>query len=157
MQKITPYLWFDNQAEEAMNFYLSVFKDAKPGPITRFGETGPLPAGTVWTASFEIMGMEFIALNGGPQFSFTPAISLFVHCKDQAEVDEYWAKLTEDGEEMACGWVTDKFGITWQIIPDGLVDYIQGEDPEAASRAMQAMLQMKKIDLDTIRRAYLQE
>jgi len=157
MQKITPFLWFDDQAEEAMKFYTSVFKDSKVGEVTLHGEAGPLPAGTVMAASFEIMGMEMTALNGGPQFQLTPAISFFVHCETQAEVDFYWEKLSEGGEELACGWVTDRFGVTWQVVPDGLMDYILGDDPAARQRANEAMFQMKKLELEGIRRAYMQE
>lgn len=157
MQKITPFLWFDDQAEEAVNFYTSLFRDSKLGEVSRYGEAGPLPAGTVMTVSFELMGQEFTALNGGPEFQFTPAISFFVHCETQEEVDFYWEKLSEGGEEMPCGWVTDRFGVTWQVIPDALMDYIQGDDPAAAQRATEAMFQMKKIELEAIRKAYEQD
>ena len=154
MQKITPFLWFNDKAEEAMKFYLSVFKNSKAGAISRYGEGLPMPAGTVMSASFELEGMEFTALNGGPAFSFTPAVSFFINCKNQEEVDYLWGKLSEGGEIMQCGWVTDKFGVTWQVVPEGLNDLIGGPDPVKAQRALQAMLQMKKLDIHVLKRAY---
>lgn len=157
MQKITPYLWFDNQAEEAVNFYTSLFKDSKILEISRYGENMPMPAGTVLTIAFQLNGQDFVALNGGPVFQFTEAISLFVNCADQAEADDLWAKFTAEGEESMCGWLKDKYGLSWQIIPAGLSDLISGPDPAAANRAVQCMLTMKKIDLDKIRQAYYQE
>lgn len=156
MHKITPFLWYNDQAEEAMNFYTSIFKNSKTGSITRNGEAGPGPAGKAMSVTFEIEGQEFIAFNGGPHFTFTPAISLFVNCETQAEVDELWEKLTEGGEEQPCGWLTDKYGLSWQIIPAGLIDFLYSSDAEKSGRAMQAMLQMKKIDIAKIKSAYEQ-
>jgi predicted 3-demethylubiquinone-9 3-methyltransferase (glyoxalase superfamily) len=156
MQKITPFLWFNDQAEEAMNFYTSIFKNSNPGSITRYGEAGPGPKGSVMSATFQLERQEFIALNGGPQFTFSPAISFFVNCETQKEVDELWAKLTEDGEEVQCGWLTDKFGLSWQIVPAGLIELLYSKDAEKSGRAMNAMLQMKKLDIGKIKRAYEQ-
>ena len=153
MQKITPFLWFDGQAEEAMNFYVSIFKNSKIGKVTRWGEAGPGPKGTVMSASFELDGQPFHALNGGPQFKFTPAISMFVSCETQAEVDELWDKLSAGGATNRCGWLTDKFGLSWQIIPIALGEALNNPDPEKAKRAMQAMLQMTKIDVAALRQA----
>jgi predicted 3-demethylubiquinone-9 3-methyltransferase (glyoxalase superfamily) len=155
-QKITPCLWFENQAEDAMNFYVSVFKDAEAGEVTRYGEGGPVPVGTVLTASFKLFGQEFVGLNGGPEFKFTEAISFQIDCADQEEVDYYWNALTEDGEESECGWLKDKFGLSWQVIPRRLYELMQDEDPEKANRVMQAMLQMQKIDIAELERAYAQ-
>ena len=156
MQKITPYLWFDNQAEEAMNFYTSIFKNSKIGSVSRYGEGGPGPAGTVISATFQLEGQEFMALNGGPAFKFTEAISFFVSCETQAEVDELWDKLSEGGEIQMCGWLKDKFGLSWQIIPTVLGELMGDPDVEKAGRVMNAMLQMKKIDIAGLRRAYEQ-
>ncbi|MCC6455802.1 MAG: VOC family protein [Caldilineaceae bacterium] len=149
MQKITPFLWFDNQAEEAMNFYLSIFKNSKVLSVNRAGEGGP-----VISVAFELDGQEFMALNAGPQFKFTEAISFFVNCETQQEVDELWAKLTAGGEEGRCGWLKDKYGLSWQIIPTVLGEMLGDRDPEKAKRAMDAMLQMNKIDTATLKRAY---
>ncbi len=154
MQKITPFLWFNDQAEEAMKYYTSIFKNSKPGEITYYGEAGPEPKGTVLTASFEIEGQEFVALNGGPAYSFTPAISFFVNCKTQAEVDYLWEKLGEGGRYDQCGWLSDKFGVSWQIVPEGLLDLLNSKDEEKSNRAMKCMLQMQKLDIAEIRRAY---
>jgi predicted 3-demethylubiquinone-9 3-methyltransferase (glyoxalase superfamily) len=155
VQKIMPCLWFDDRIEDAVNFYTSVFPNAKITNMSRYGDAGPLPKGKVMTATFEIEGQEFMALNGGPQFRFSEAISFFVKCKDQAEVDHYWGKLTADGgSESQCGWLKDKFGLSWQIIPDALGRYLGDKDPAKAGRAMQAMLQMKKIDIESLRRAH---
>jgi predicted 3-demethylubiquinone-9 3-methyltransferase (glyoxalase superfamily) len=156
MQKITPFLWFDRQAEEAANFYISLFKDSKIVSISRYGEGAPGPQGTAMSVNFVLEGQEFIALNGGPEFTFTPAISFFVDCATQAEVDRLWEKLTEGGEEVQCGWLKDKFGLSWQIVPSGLTELLNGKDPEGARRAMQAMLKMKKLDLEMMRQAYEQ-
>ena len=156
MQKITPFLWFDHQAEEAANFYTSLFKDSKIVSISRYGEGGPGPQGAVMTVNFQLEGQDFIALNGGPEFTFSPAISFFVDCATQAEVDRLWDKLTEGGEEVQCGWLKDKFGLSWQIVPSGLSDLLNGKDAEGSRRAMQAMLQMKKLDLARMRQAYEQ-
>jgi predicted 3-demethylubiquinone-9 3-methyltransferase (glyoxalase superfamily) len=157
MQKITTFLWFDNQAEEAASFYTSIFKNSKITGVSHYGEAGPQPAGSVMSVNFQLDGQEFIALNGGPQYSFTPAISLFVDCESQAEVDELWDKLTDGGEEVQCGWLTDKFGLTWQIVPNGLIDLLDGKDPVRSARAAQAMFQMKKIDMAVIEQAYHQD
>ena len=154
MQTITPFLWFNDNAEEAMNFYASIFKNSKIGNISRFPAEGPNADGKVITASFELEGQEFMALNGGPHYSFTPAISLFVNCKTQQEVDDLWDKLVEGGKPMQCGWLTDKFGISWQIIPSALGEMLQDDDREKAGRVMQAMMQMVKIDVDGLKRAY---
>ncbi len=156
MQKITPFLWFDGQAEEAMNFYTSIFKNAKTGRVRRYGEAGPGPKGSVMSAEFELNGQPFIALNGGPHFSFTPAISFFVHCETQEEVDELWEKLSAGGETQRCGWLTDKFGLSWQIIPNALGEMLQDSDPEKSKRVMQAMLGMVKIDVAGLKQAYAQ-
>ena len=156
-QKITPFLWFDNQAEEAMNFYLSIFKNSKVISVDRYGEAGPRPKGTVMTASFELEGQGFMALNGGPEYKFTEAISFFVNCETQAEVDELWAKLSAGGEEGPCGWLKDKYGVSWQIVPTILGELLSDPDPEKSGRVMKAMLQMKKLDINTLRQAYEQK
>ena len=156
MQKITPFLWFDDKAEEAMNFYVSVFKNSRVVSITRYGEAGPGAAGTVMTASFVLDGQEFVALNGGPQFTFSPAISFVVNCTSQAEVDELWTKLSAGGKEVQCGWLEDRYGLSWQIAPTALIEMLQDADPAKANRVMQAMLQMIKIDIEGLRRAYEQ-
>lgn len=154
MQKITPFLWFDNQAEEAMNFYVSIFKNSKILSINRYGEGAPAPKGTVMTANFILDGQEFTALNGGPMYKFSPAISFVVHCETQAEVDEYWAKLGAGGKENQCAWLDDKFGVSWQIVPNALIDLLSDSDPVKAGRVMQAMMQMTKIDIAALKRAY---
>jgi predicted 3-demethylubiquinone-9 3-methyltransferase (glyoxalase superfamily) len=156
MQKITPYLWFDNQAEEAANFYTSILKPSKITDVKRYGEGGPAPAGTAMIVAFELHGQEFIALNGGPQFKFTEAISFYVSCQTQAEVDELWEKLSAGGEKGPCGWLKDKYGLSWQIIPTALPELLGDPDPEKAGRVMQAMLHMSKIDIQGLRRAYEQ-
>ncbi len=157
MQKITPYLWFDDNAEEAANFYVSIFKNSKIGSVTRYGDAGPGPKGKVMIVTFEIEGLEFVALNGGPQFKFTEAISLFVNCATQAEVDELWEKLSAGGEKGPCGWLKDKYGLSWQIIPEALMDLMQDKDPEKSRRVTEAMLKMSKIDIAALRRAYEQK
>jgi len=154
MQKITPFLWFDDKAEEAMNFYVSVFKNSKVVSISRYDEAGPRPAGSVMTASFVLEGQEFVALNGGPQFTFTPAISFVVNCTTQEEVDELWAKLSAGGKEVQCGWLEDRYGLSWQIVPTVLIELLNDPDPVKTNRVMQAMLQMIKIDIEGLRRAY---
>ena len=154
MQKITPFLWFDNQAEEAANFYVSIFKNSKILGVSHFGEAGPGPAGTVLTVTFQLDGQEFTALNGGPHFTFTEAISFFVNCETQQEVDELWAKLTAGGEESMCGWLKDKYGLSWQIVPKALMELMQDEDPVKARRVTEAMLQMRKIDIAKLQQAY---
>jgi len=156
MQKITPFLWFDNQAEEAMNFYVSVFKNSKRGRISRYGEAGPGPKGTVMVATFQLEGQEFIALNGGPHFKFTEAISLVVNCETQDEVDAFWEKLSEGGSKGQCGWLKDKYGLSWQIVPTALGQLMSDPDPEKSKRVMQAMLQMTKIDIKKLKQAYEQ-
>ena len=157
MQKITPFLWFDGKAEEAMIFYTSIFRNSKVGRVTRYGEAGPGPKGTVMSATFQIEGQEFMALNGGPQFTFSPAISFFVHCETQEEVDELWEKLSEGGEKHRCGWLKDKYGLSWQIIPNALGQMLGDRDPEKSKRVMQAMLQMDKIDIQGLKQAYERE
>lgn len=155
MQKIVPFLWFDNQAEEAANFYTSIFDNSKILELSRYGETGPGPAGSAMVVNFQLAGQEFNALNGGPQFKFTEAISLVVNCESQAEVDYYWEKLTADGgEESMCGWLKDKYGLSWQIVPTALSHFIAGPDPAGAQRAVQAMLEMRKLDLARLQEAY---
>ena len=154
MQKITPFLWFDNQAEEAANFYVSIFKNSKILGVSHFGEAGPGPAGTVLTVTFQLDGHEFTALNGGPHFTFTEAISLFVSCETQQEVDELWAKLTAGGEESMCGWLKDKYGLSWQIVPRVLLELMQDKDPLKAKRVTEAMLQMRKINIAKLQQAY---
>ncbi len=142
MQKITPFLWFDGKAEEAMNFYVSIFKNSKRGRISRYGEAGPGPKGTVMVATFQLEGQEFIALNGGPHFKFTEAISLVVNCETQDEVDAFWEKLSAGGAKGQCGWLKDKYGLSWQIVPTALGELMSDPDPEKSKRVMQAMLQM---------------
>lgn len=154
MPKITPFLWFNDKAEEAMNFYISIFKNSKVVGVSRYGDAGPGPKGTVMSATFELEGQRFMALNGGPMFSFTPAISMFVSCETQAEVDDLWAKLSAGGREDRCGWLQDKYGLSWQIIPRTLMELMQDKDPEKSKRVMQAMLQMVKIDIEGLKRAY---
>lgn len=153
VQKITPFLWFDGKAEEAMNFYVSIFKNSKVLGVHRFGDAGPGPKGSVMTATFQIEGQRFTALNGGPQFTFTPAISFFVNCAKQQEVDELWGKLSAGGEQQNCGWLKDKFGVSWQIIPTGLVEMLGDPDRVKAGRVMKTMLQMHKIDIKTLEQA----
>jgi predicted 3-demethylubiquinone-9 3-methyltransferase (glyoxalase superfamily) len=154
MQKIIPFLWFDGKAEEAMNFYVSVFKNSRVVSVTRYGEAGPGPKGTVMSATFQLEGEDFYALNGGPQFTFTPAISLFVNCETQEEVDELWEKLSEGGRKDRCGWLQDKYGLSWQIIPTILGKILQDKDAVKANRVMKAMLQMDKIDMKRLKEAY---
>ena len=156
MPKITPFLWFDNNAEEAMTFYLSTFKNSKILNVMRYGDAGPGARGTVMAATFQLEGQEFQALNGGPYYRFTPAISLFVNCETQQEVDTLWAKLLEGGREDQCGWITDKFGLTWQIIPTILGRLLQDKDPRKSSSVMRAMLQMRRIDIKKLQQAYNQ-
>ena len=153
-QKITPFLWFDNNAEEAMNFYTSIFKNSKIVSVTRYGEAGPGPKGTVMTATFQLEGQEFYALNGGPHFKFTEAISLFVNCETQQEVDELWEKLSAGGEKSRCGWLKDKFGLSWQVIPSMLGKLLNDKDPEKSKRVMNAMMKMDKIDIRLLKQAY---
>jgi predicted 3-demethylubiquinone-9 3-methyltransferase (glyoxalase superfamily) len=156
MPKITPFLWFDGKAEEAAKFYISIFKNSKIRSITRYGQGSPGPAGTVMTVSFELDGQTFTALNGGPAFKFTEAISFVVNCDTQEEVDEFWEKLSEGGTTNQCGWLKDKFGVSWQIVPTVLIEMLQDKDAEKSKRVMQAMLQMTKIDVKGLKRAYEQ-
>lgn len=156
MQKITPFLWFDDQAEEAANFYVSIFKNSKVGRISRYGEGGPRPKGTAMSVTFQLDGQEFMALNGGPEFTFTPAISLFVNCETQKEVDELWERLSEGGKKERCGWLKDKYGLSWQIIPSALGQMMQDKDPQKSKRVMNAMLQMNKIEIKALQQAYEQ-
>jgi predicted 3-demethylubiquinone-9 3-methyltransferase (glyoxalase superfamily) len=151
--KVTPFLWFDTQAEEAARFYVSIFKNSKIMRTTRYGDAGPGPKGTAMTVQFELDGLEFIALNGGPQFKFTEAISFSVDCKTQDEVDEFWNKLSEGGEEGPCGWLKDKYGLSWQINPTALGEMLSDPNPQKAKRTMEAMLKMKKIDIAALRKA----
>lgn len=158
MQKIHPCLWFDRNAEEAVNFYASVFKGSKIGNTVRYGAAGAkasgLPEGTIMTIAFELEGEQFLALNGGPHFKFTPAISIVVNCESQAEVDELWEKLCEGGKPDQCGWLYDQFGVSWQIVPTAMEEMLQDPDREKSERVMRALLKMKKLDLDALRRAY---
>ena len=154
MQKINPFLWFDTQAEEAAKFYTSVFKNSRIVSVSRYGEAGPGPKGTAMSVTFELEGQRYLALNGGPQFKFTPAISFFVNCDSQQEVDDLWSKLSAGGKEERCGWLTDRFGLSWQIIPKALGELLGDPDREKANRVMQAMLKMVKIDIAGLQRAY---
>ena len=154
MQRITPCLWFDGRAEEAAEFYTTIFKDSKVGKIARYGESGPGTPGSVMTVTFELAGQEFMGLNGGPQFHFSPAISFVVHCKNQRQVDYYWDRLIEGGAPSQCGWLTDKFGVSWQIVPTALIRMLGDKDHRKASRVMKAMLKMIKLDLPLLQRAY---
>ena len=156
MRTITPFLWFNDQAEEAARFYTSVFKNSKILSVSRYSKAGPGPEGSVMTVSFRLDGQEFTALNGGPHFKFNEAVSFVVRCETQAEVDRYWGRLGEGGDERAqqCGWLKDKFGVSWQVVPTALFEMMSGADKEKSGRAMKAMLQMKKLDLTALRRAY---
>ncbi|HEY0767588.1 MAG TPA: VOC family protein [Steroidobacteraceae bacterium] len=154
MQKITPFLWFDTQAEEAANYYVSIFGNSRILKIARHGETGPGPKGSVMTVSFEINGQQFIALNGGPQFTFSEAISFVVSCETQAEIDALWGKLSAGGKESRCGWLKDKYGLSWQVVPTILPELLGDKDSAKAQRAMQAMLQMGKLDIAALRKAH---
>jgi predicted 3-demethylubiquinone-9 3-methyltransferase (glyoxalase superfamily) len=156
MQKITPFLWFDGKAEEAMNFYVSIFKNSKVVRVSRYGEAGPGPKGTVMSAIFRLDGQEFYALNGGPQFTFSPAISFFVNCETQQEVDELWEKLSAGGAKDRCGWLRDKYGLSWQVIPSILGTLLQDKDVQRANNVMKAMLQMDKIDIKALEQSYRQ-
>jgi predicted 3-demethylubiquinone-9 3-methyltransferase (glyoxalase superfamily) len=152
-QKITTFLWFDNQAEEAINFYVSIFKNSRVGDIVRYGDTGPGPKGQVMTAEFELAGQQFMALNGGPHFKFTEAISLMVKCDTQEEIDELWEKLSEGGQKVECGWLKDKFGLSWQIVPTILGQLMKDKDPAKRERAMQVIMQTKKFDIAVLQEA----
>ncbi|MGB7025353.1 MAG: VOC family protein [Candidatus Acidiferrales bacterium] len=157
MPKIVPFLWFDGRAEEAAKFYVSIFKNSKMGTIRRCGEAGPGPKGSVMSAEFQLEGQNFIALNGGPQFAFTPAISFFVNCDTQQEVDELWDQLSAGGKPSRCGWLQDKFGLSWQIIPTTLGKLMGDPDPKKADRVMKAMLQMDKIDIEGLEQAHKEQ
>ena len=154
MQKITPFLWFDGKAEEAASFYTSIFNDAKITQVTRYGDAGPGPKGTAMSVIFELEGQEFYALNGGPQYTFSPAISLFVKCETQQEVDALWDKLSAGGRKQRCGWLTDKYGVTWQIVPTTLGRLLHDKDAKKSQAVMRAMLQMDKLDIAGLERAY---
>lgn len=154
MQKITPFLWFDSQAEEAANFYVSVFEGSSLGRISRYGDGAPMPMGTVMTAGFQLASQEFIALNGGPEFTFTPAISFVVNCDTQAEVDHYWKQLSEGGEPLQCGWLKDRYGVSWQVVPRILGELQSDADAARAQRVMAAILQMSKLDIAALQQAY---
>ena len=154
MNKIFPFLWFDHQAEEAVTLYTSIFKNSKIGSVSRYGDAGPGPKGSVMVMEFELEGQKFTALNGGPVFSFTPAISFFVNCESQEEVDHLWEELSEGGEKGQCGWLKDKFGLSWQIVPTVLGQLLSDPDPEKAGRVTQAMLKMTKLDIAELKRAY---
>jgi predicted 3-demethylubiquinone-9 3-methyltransferase (glyoxalase superfamily) len=153
MQKITPFLWFDGKAEEAANFYVSIFNNSKIMSIGRYGDAGPGPKGSAMSVTFQLDGQDFFALNGGPHFTFTPAISFFVNCQTQEEVDDLWDKLSAGGEKNRCGWLTDKYGLSWQIIPSILSELLQSKDAGKSTRAMKAMLQMSKIDIKALQQA----
>jgi predicted 3-demethylubiquinone-9 3-methyltransferase (glyoxalase superfamily) len=154
MQKITPFLWFDGKAEEAANFYVSIFKNSKILSVNRYGEAGPGPKGTVMVVRFQLDGQEFLALNGGPQFTFSPAVSLVANCATQAEVDALWEKLSVGGKKQNCGWLTDKYGLSWQVVPTLLGELMQDKDAEKTKRVMQAIMQMNKLEIAGLRKAY---
>ena len=154
IQKITPFLWFDRQAEEAAAFYASIFPNSRVVKVIRYGGAGPGPAGSAMTVEFELEGQSFVALNGGPHFKFTEAISFVVNCQTQEEVDEYWEKLSEGGTPVECGWLKDKYGLSWQIVPTALPKLLSDPDPEKAQRVMKAMLTMKKLDISALEQAY---
>ncbi len=153
-QKIAPFLWFDDRAEEAANFYVSIFENSRVLNVSHYSEAGPRPAGTVMSVTFQLDGQEFMALNGGPEFTFSPAISFYVHCDTQEEVDRLWDRLTAGGQIVQCGWLTDKFGVSWQIVPDILGELLSDPDPEKSRRVVEAMLQMKKLDIQALKDAY---
>ena len=154
MHRITPFLWFDGQAEEAAKFYTSIFKNSKLGNVTRYGDAGPGPKGTVMTSAFQLDGQEFIALNGGPEFAFTEAVSFVVNCETQHEIDYFWERLSAGGRQIQCGWLKDKYGLSWQIFPTRLSKMLQDHDPETTNRVMQAVLQMVKPDIMRLEQAY---
>lgn len=156
IQLITPFLWFNHQAEEAANFYVSIFPNSKVVKVVRYGESGPGPAGSAMTVAFELHGQSFLALNGGPQFQFTEAVSFVVNCQTQQEIDTYWEKLTAGGAEVQCGWLKDKYGLSWQITPTVLPELVGGPDPQKSGQALQAMMTMKKLDIRALQDAYNQ-
>ena len=153
-QKITPFLWFDGKAEEAAEFYVSIFSDSKILSVSRYGEGGPGPEGSAMTVAFQLAGQEFVALNGGPEFKFTEAVSFYVNCSTQQEVDEFWMKLSTGGEEGQCGWLKDRYGLSWQIVPEALGKMLGDKDSAKAKRVMEAMLQMRKIEIPLLQQAY---
>jgi len=157
MQKINPFLWFNDKAEDAANFYVSIFKNSKIVNVARYGEAGPGPKGTAMTVTFDLAGQRFIALNGGPQFKFSEAISFFINCETQQEVDDLWEKLSAGGEKSQCGWLKDKYGLSWQVIPTILGEMLHDPDPRKSQRVMQAMLRMNKIDIALLKQAYDQK
>jgi predicted 3-demethylubiquinone-9 3-methyltransferase (glyoxalase superfamily) len=157
MQKITPFLWFNGNAEEAANHYVSIFKNSRIVSIMRYGDAGPGPKGSVMSANFQLEGQDFIALNGGPQFKFTEAISLFVRCETQEEVDDLWTKLAAPGQKGQCGWIKDKFGLSWQIVPSVLGEMLQDKDAKRSGRVMRALMQMDKLDIGVLKQAYAQQ
>jgi predicted 3-demethylubiquinone-9 3-methyltransferase (glyoxalase superfamily) len=152
-QKITPNLWFDTEAEEAAKYYTSIFKNSRIVNVTHYNEAGPRPAGTVMTVEWELDGQRFVSINGGPEFTFSEAVSFAINCKDQDEVDDYWEKLTEGGEEGPCGWLKDRYGLSWQVVPEGMDELFADEDPQRAERAMKAMFRMRKLDVAALREA----
>lgn len=154
MKKITPFLWFNNNLEEAIQFYISVFRNAKVKDIMRAGKGGPAPEGSIFTATFELEGQEFMGLNGGPHFQFNESVSFFVRCHDQAEVDYFWDKLSEGGTKSRCGWLKDRFGLSWQVVPENLGEFLWSGEPAKNQRAMQAMMGMDKLDIAALRKAY---
>lgn len=157
MQKISPFLWFNDKAEEAATFYTSIFKDSRIGDVMRYGDAGPGPKGGVMSVTFQLEGQEFMALNGGPEFAFSPAISFFVKCETQQEIDGYWDRLMDGGEPMRCGWIKDRFGVTWQIVPNALARMLQDKDAVKAKRVMEAMMKMIKLDINVLEEAYRRE
>lgn len=154
MQRITPFLWFDDNAEEAAHFYTSIFKNSRILSVTRYGDAGPGPKGSVMTVKFLLDGQEFVAINGGPHFKFTEALSLVINCETQKEVDEYWAKLTQGGQPGQCGWLKDKYGLSWQVVPSVLIELLEDKDPQKSNRVMQAMMKMGKIEVESLKQAY---
>jgi predicted 3-demethylubiquinone-9 3-methyltransferase (glyoxalase superfamily) len=154
IQKITPFLWFDNQAEEAAGFYDAVFPNSRVLKVVRCGEAGPGPAGSAMTVEFQLEGQTFVALNGGPHFRFTEAVSFVVNCQTQEEVDAYWEKLTAGGSDVQCGWLKDKFGLSWQVVPTVLSELLSGPDPEKSQRVMKALMSMKKLEIHALKQAY---
>jgi len=156
MQKIVPFLWFDGQADEAVHFYTSIFKNSKVSNVTRYGDAGPGPKGSIMSATFELEGQQFYALNGGPMFKFSPAISFFVKCETQAEVDDFWTRLSAGGHTNQCGWLQDKFGVSWQVVPTVLGEMLQDKDPAKANGVMKAMMKMTKLDIGLLKEAYAQ-
>ncbi len=154
VQRITPFLWFNGNAEEAMNFYTSIFKNSKIDSVSRYGDAGPGPKGTVMVGTFELEGQKFMAINGGPEYKFTPAVSFVINCETQEEVDEFWDKLCEGGVPNQCGWLADKFGVSWQVVPSILGELLEGKDAEKSERVMKAMFQMTKLDIAKLKQAY---